>query len=96
MKRPILILLIILCVWPVDGAGDTKPSKSTLNKWLHHAAFSGDVQLAIKALDLGADVNETLLGLTPLYNASTFDHLSVVKELIRQGAKINIPSGPAR
>lgn len=53
------------------------------------AIVKGDFDTVKKLIELGADVNETSKGLTPLMYAAKFNRCDIMKLLISEGAKLN-------
>ena len=80
----------------VRGGGNPgNPAKDSVGQQLYGAAAIGDIQLAANALNDGADANQPILGVTPLYRASGNGYLDIVKLLVQRGADINLASSEA-
>ncbi len=58
---------------------------------IHNAAWTGNADLALRLIKLGADVNiaNSVDGLTPLHAAVGYNHLAVARALIENGADVN-------
>jgi ankyrin repeat protein len=56
---------------------------------LFNAVISGDINKTLRALEDGANINESILGNSPLYFAAMKGHAKIVNLLIRHGADIN-------
>lgn len=54
------------------------------------AISKGDVEVAKKFIDYGADVNETTHGKTPLMYAARGNQLEIVKYLVEKGADLSV------
>ncbi len=52
------------------------------------AIVKGDIETVIKLIELGNDVNEVSLGLTPAMYAAKFNKVEILKLLVKQGADL--------
>jgi len=58
---------------------------------LHWAVDSGNIELTIRLISLGLDVNKKdISGQTPLHYAATCEHEEIIKILLENGADVNI------
>ncbi|WP_417942020.1 ankyrin repeat domain-containing protein [Flavobacterium sp. RS13.1] len=57
---------------------------------LNVAIFKGDVQIVLKFIEYGADVNQISEDMTPLMTAARYNKVEIVKILLAQGAKPGI------
>ncbi len=91
-----LVMLAATCFPPMPA--DVRTRDSLGRTALHRAAEAGDVQLARKLLDSGAEVNAQVRsdeefssdwGNTPLHLATLNGRLEVVQLLLERGAQVN-------
>jgi len=52
------------------------------------AIVKGDLETVTKLIELGADVNEVSLGLTPAMYAAKYNKVDILKVLIKEGANL--------
>jgi len=70
-----------------DGYGSLELDRSAL----HYAAAEGNIELAAKLLDNGADVNQRdWFGMTPLHHAAKHGDEDIVELLCRRGADLSL------
>ncbi len=60
------------------------------------ASRNSDLKTIREILEMGFHVNDTLMGLSPLYSASGAGQNEVVSYLVRQGADIDMLNGPSQ
>jgi len=53
------------------------------------AIVKGDIETVEKLLELGANVNEVSLGLTPAMYAAKYNKVDILKLLVKKGADLN-------
>ena len=83
MKYLITAIAAVVLVGCVNGNPEA-------DSQLLSAAYMGDMELAKKALAVGANVNcRNPLGSTPMHNASSKGHNEIIELLITKGADIN-------
>ncbi|GGF29706.1 ankyrin repeat domain-containing protein [Flavobacterium limi] len=57
---------------------------------LNVAILKGDLQIVLKFIEYGADVNEISEEMTPLMTAARYNKVEIIKILLAQGAKPGI------
>jgi ankyrin repeat protein len=78
-----IVLSIILCLIPGYAFSET-------NSDLHQAAASGDIDIIVKLIAGGADINgKDEIGATPLMAAAAKGQIKVMELLLNRGADIN-------
>jgi ankyrin repeat protein len=74
------------------GANTTASDATWMDKVLHYAACSGDVEIAALLLSRGVDVNvqNPNNGASPLHYAAAAGQLDMIRFLVANGADLNL------
>ncbi|TLP80972.1 ankyrin repeat domain-containing protein [Maribacter sp. ACAM166] len=102
MRKTILTLaMVVLTMGSNLMANETNEVRSTVNKELIKkieinsfckAVMQGDVLTVKRLIDLGEDVNQKSLGMTPVMFAARYNKVEVLRLLINHGADLKIKS----
>lgn len=89
MKKSIIYLgLALVAFVNVAMASNVNYSAPRVTNPLCIAISKGDVEVAKKIIEYGADVNQTEDGKTPLMYAARYNNIEIVKLLIEKGANL--------
>ena len=102
MKKVILTLsMVALTMGSTVMASETTNSTLTFNTELVSkvdissfckAVIQGDLETVERLIDLGEDVNQKSLGMTPAMFAARYNKADILKVLIASGADLNMQS----
>jgi ankyrin repeat protein len=102
MKKSILTLSVVVLAMGANlMANEIKEPSSILNSELISnldvssfckAVIQGDMLTVKRLIDLGEDINQKSLGMTPAMYAARYNKVEVLSLLIKNGADLNIKS----
>lgn len=88
MKKSIVYLSLALALSANAFAGDFNSTFYKSSNPLCVAISKGDAETAKKIIEYGADVNETLNGMSPLMIAARYNNVEMINLLIEKGANL--------
>jgi len=102
MKKVILTLSMVVftmgsTILAADKTSNATDSNTTLVKRVDISSFckaviKGDLETVKRLIDLGEDVNQKSLGMTPAMFAARYNKVDVLEILIDNGADLNLKS----
>ena len=102
MKKVILTLSMVALtmgstILAADKTSNAADSNTTLVKRVNISSFckaviKGDLETVKRLIDLGEDVNQKSLGMTPAMFAARYNKVDVLEILISNGADLNLKS----
>lgn len=102
MKKVILTLSMVALtmgstILAADKTSNATDSNTTLVKRVNISSFckaviKGDLETVKRLIDLGEDVNQKSLGMTPAMFAARYNKVDVLEILIDNGADLNLKS----
>ncbi|MEP2687717.1 ankyrin repeat domain-containing protein [Maribacter dokdonensis] len=102
MKKVILTLSMVALtmgstILAADKTSNATDSNTTLVKRVNISSFckaviKGDLETIKRLIDLGEDVNQKSLGMTPAMFAARYNKVDVLEILIDNGADLNLKS----
>ncbi|MBU2899505.1 ankyrin repeat domain-containing protein [Maribacter dokdonensis] len=102
MKKVILTLCMVALtmgstILAADKTSNATDSNTTLVKRVNISSFckaviKGDLETVKRLIDLGEDVNQKSLGMTPAMFAARYNKVDVLEILIDNGADLNLKS----
>ncbi len=102
MKKVILTLSMVALtmgstILAADKTSNVADSNTTLVKRVNISSFckaviKGDLETVKRLIDLGEDVNQKSLGMTPAMFAARYNKVDVLEILIDNGADLNLKS----
>ncbi|SHJ50080.1 ankyrin repeat domain-containing protein [Pseudozobellia thermophila] len=102
MKKPIIYAALVCLLSSSsllanDHKVDPQPTKVTALKTLEVSSFckaimKGDIDMVKKLIELGEDVNQKSLGMTPAIFAARYNKAEILQLLIDNGADLTIRS----
>ncbi|WP_340158652.1 ankyrin repeat domain-containing protein [uncultured Maribacter sp.] len=102
MKKVILTLSMVALtmgstILAADKTSNATDSNTTLVKRVNISSFckaviKGDLETVKRLIDLGEDVNQKSLGMTPAMFAARYNKVDVLEILISNGADLNLKS----
>ncbi|MFV1450619.1 ankyrin repeat domain-containing protein [Maribacter sp. HS] len=102
MKKVILTLSMVALtmgstILAADKTSNATDSNTTLVKRVNISSFckaviKGDLETVKRLIDLGEDVNQKSLGMTPAMFAARYNKVDVLEILLDNGADLNLKS----